>query len=246
MQSQCPIVVLAAPVNTVADLELPPVVDPEHLRELVHSRPWFHTMDLGHGIVTPGVDASPEKLPLIGLPENLRGRSVLDVGTFDGFFAFEAERRGAARVVAADDFCWSRPDDALLDGKGFDIARWGLESSVEKVRVSVEDLGPELVGGRFDYVLFLGVLYHAQDPLRYLRNVFSVCGGTLIVETHVDALDQNRPMMVFYPGGALNGDPSNFWGPNLACVQAMLLEVGFSQVEMVSRVGSRATFHAHR
>jgi tRNA (mo5U34)-methyltransferase len=246
MQSRCQSLEPSAPVSKMDDLELPDAVAPEHLRELVASRPWFHTIDLGHGIVTPGVDASAEKLKLIGLPKNLARRSVLDVGTFDGFFAFEAERRGAARVVAADEFCWSRPESALLDGKGFDIARWALHSTVEKVYVSVEDLRPEAVGGTFDYVLFLGVLYHAQDPLRYLRNVFSVCSGTLILETHVDALDQERPTMVFYPGGALNGDPSNFWGPNPACVSAMLLEVGFRDVEIVSRAGTRVTFHAHR
>lgn len=231
---------------SVAELELPEPVDPAVVRELVSSRPWFHTIDLGHGIVTPGLDESAAKLALLGLPDDLTGCSVLDVGTFDGYFAFEAERRGASRVVAADDFCWSHPESPLLDGKGFDIARWALGSKVEKVRVSVEDLTPELVGGRFDYVLFLGVLYHAQDPMRYLRNVFNVCEGTCILETHVDALDQARPMMVFYPGGALNNDPSNFWGPNPECVSAMLTEVGFTEVALVAEAGSRMTFHARR
>jgi tRNA (mo5U34)-methyltransferase len=230
----------------MATLDLPETVDPDGVRQLVLSRPWFHTIDLGHGVVTPGIDASAEKLGLIGLPERLDGTSVLDVGAFDGFFAFEAERRGAARVVAADEFCWSHPESPLLDGRGFDIARWALSSSVEKVVVSVEDLTPAAVGGRFDYVLFLGVLYHAPDPMRYLRNVAEVCAGTLILETHVDAVDQDRPMMVFYPGGTLGGDPSNFWGPNPACVQAMLEEVGFTGVRIVSSVGSRVTFHARR
>jgi len=233
-------------LRRMTHLELPETIDPVLVRELVFSRPWFHTIDLGNGIVTPGVDLSQQKLELIGLPEDLSGASVLDVGSFDGFFAFEAERRGAARVVAADDFCWSRPDDPLLDGRGFDIARWALGSSVEKVRVSVEELRPETVGGTFDYVLFMGVLYHSQDPLRYLRNVFSVCNSTLIVETHIDALDQGRPMMVFYPNGTLNGDPSNFWGPNPECVKEMLLEVGFRQVDVISHVGTRMTFHALR
>jgi tRNA (mo5U34)-methyltransferase len=76
--------------------------------------------------------------------------------------------------------------------------------------------------------------------------VFSVCNSTLIVETHIDALDQGRPIMVFYPNGTLNGDPSNFWGPNPECVKEMLLEVGFRQVDVISHVGTRMTFHALR
>lgn len=227
-------------------LALPAQRDEELLARLVAGRSWFHTIDLGGGVITPGVDDSWSKLQLIRLPESFAGKTVLDVGAFDGYFSFEAERRGAARVVAADEFCWSHPESPLLDGKGFDIARWALGSKVEKVRVSVEDLTPELVGGRFDYVLFLGVLYHAQDPMRYLRNVFNVCEGTCILETHVDALDQARPMMVFYPGGALNNDPSNFWGPNPECVSAMLTEVGFTEVALVAEAGSRMTFHARR
>jgi tRNA (mo5U34)-methyltransferase len=230
----------------MVNLDLSTAVDEELLRDLVLSRPWFHSIDLGHGLVTPGVDQSSEKLKLIGLPDDLSGASVLDVGSFDGFFAFEAERRGARRVVAADQFCWSRPEDPMTDGSGFDIARWALGSSVEKVVLPVEDICPETVGGTFDYVLFLGVLYHAQDPMRYLRNCFSVCKGTLIVETHIDALDQDRPAMIFYPGSTLNQQNSNYWGPNPSCVQAMLLEVGFGSVEVVSQLGTRLSVHAHR
>ena len=216
---------------------------PENIRRLAFSRAWFHQVDLGHGIVSPGIDDSPAKLQRLGLPASFRGSSVIDVGAYDGFFSFEAERRGADRVVAADHFCWTL--DGMCDGRGFDIAHWALRSRVEKRLIKVEDLSPETVG-TFDYVLFLGVLYHSQDPLRYLRNVHSICARTAIVETHVDGIDYDRPMMVFYPGAILNRDPSNFWGPNLACVQEMLLEVGFKRAELLGHYGDRAVFHAHR
>jgi len=229
----------------MADLALPDKVDRELLRDLVFARPWFHTIDLGEGIVTPGIDRSADKLGFVGFPDNFGGASVLDIGAFDGFFSFEAERRGAGRVVAADEFCWSRPQDPMTDGRGFDIAHWGLSSSVEKRWITVEDIGPQTVG-TFDYVLFLGVLYHSPDPLRYLRNVASVCAGTLLLETHVDALEQDRPMMVFYPGDSLNGDPSNYWGPNRQCVTEMLFEVGFAEVDMVAHAGTRMAFRARR
>jgi tRNA (mo5U34)-methyltransferase len=231
-------------VDSATDpLELPAQRDEALLSTLVAGRSWFHTIDLGGGVTTPGVDDSWSKLQLVRFPESLDGKTVLDVGAFDGYFSFESERRGAAHVVAADEFCWSRPGDPMTDGRGFDIAHWALQSRVEKRRIPVEDISPETVGV-FDIVLFLGVLYHSPDPLGYLRNVRSVCREQLILETHVDALDQERPMMVFYPGTTLNGDASNHWGPNRQCVVDMLHEVGFRRVELVSHAGARMAFHA--
>lgn len=205
-----------------------PMTDLDALRERVNSRRWFHRIDLGNGIVTPGVDNSQEKLTHVRMPDDLTGWSVIDVGAYDGFFSFEAERRGAARVLAADSFCWNL--GGMGTKEGFDIAHQTLNSRVEARMIAVEELSPGTVG-TFDLVLFLGVLYHSQDPLRYLRNVRSICRRQLILETHVDAQDYPRPAMVFYPGDTLNGDPSNYWGPNPAAVVAMLHEVGFSRVE---------------
>jgi tRNA (mo5U34)-methyltransferase len=217
--------------------------DPEELAKLVHSRPWFHTMDLGDGIVTPGVDNTPDRVDLMGFPDSLAGKSVLDIGSYDGYFAFEAERRGASRVLATDWQCWNL--EGMGDGVGFEIARAALHSRVEKLPIGVEDISPQTVGV-FDVVLFLGVLYHAQDPMQYLRNVFSVCQETVILETHFDGSDYDRPMMVFYPKDTLMGDPSNFWGPNPACVEHMLYEVGFRRVEFISTHLDRLVVHAHR
>jgi tRNA (mo5U34)-methyltransferase len=222
----------------------------ERLRQRVAARPWFHTIDLGDGIVTPGYDQSPAKIGYLGLPERLDGLSVLDIGAYDGFFSFECERRGAARVVAADHFCWTYGGMATKDG--FDLAKAALNSRVEEKLIPVEDISPERVGV-FDLVLFLGVLYHAPDMVRYLRLVRSVCRGRVILETEIDAEDYPRPAAVFYPGNALNNDASNFWGPNMACVEAMLREVGFKRVERVctfnlcrrgTRPFHRAVFHA--
>lgn len=190
--------------------------------------------------MTPGVDDSSLKLRYLHLPERLDGLSVLDIGAWDGFFSFECERRGASRVVAADWYCWQ--------GKGiegFEIARDVLHSKVENVLVKVEDMSPQSLG-TFDIVLFLGVLYHAEDPMHYLRIVRSLCKHTAVVETLVDALDYRRPAMVFYPGRTLNNDPSNFWGPNQMAVEAMLKEVGFSTVRMVDMYyHNRMVFHAN-
>jgi tRNA (mo5U34)-methyltransferase len=220
------------------------------LRQRVAARPWFHTIDLGDGIVTPGCDNSPAKIAYLGLPERLDGMSVLDIGAYDGFFSFECERRGAARVVAADHFCWTY--GGMATKEGFDLCKAALGSRVAEAFIPVEDISPERVGV-FDLVLFLGVLYHAPDMVRYLRMVRSVCCGRVILETEVDAEDYPRPAAVFYPGNSLNNDASNFWGPNTACVEAMLREVGFRKVERVctfnmvrrgNRPFHRAVFHA--
>jgi len=201
----------------------------DELRDEVGRIRWFHSIDLGHGIVTPGVDRSARRLRRLGMPASLTGLSVLDVGTFDGFYAFEAERRGG-RVVATDTAVWRNPD---IGKSGFNLARRVLGSSVEDREVDVLELSPETVGS-FDLVLFLGVLYHLPNPLLALERVASVARGQLIMETHVDLLGSRRPAAAFYPGTELQDDASNWWGPNLAAAKGMLQAVGFARVEVVS------------
>lgn len=218
-------------------------MDVEALKAQVEQHYWFHQIDLGHGVVTPGPDRSQDKLVGVGFPDDLTGKTVLDVGTFNGFFAFEAERRGASRVVAADDFIWRRDPRTRA---AFDFAHQTLGSRVEPVTISIEDMTPEALG-TFDVVLFLGIIYHAEDPMRYLRICHSLteAGGTAIVESHVDGLDIDRPAMVFYPGDSLNHDPTNFWGPNPAAIDAVLREVGYSHVDALpSWLPGRHTVHA--
>jgi tRNA (mo5U34)-methyltransferase len=199
------------------------------LRDEVARIRWRHPIDLGDGLVTPGSDPAPLRLSGLGLPERLDGLSVLDVGAWDGFFSFEAERRGAERVVATDWFCWGGPGWGTKEG--FDLARRVLGSNVEDVEVDVPDLSPEVVGTH-DLVLFLGVLYHLRDPLLALERVASVTRGTLVVETLVDMLSTRRPAAAFYPGAELNRDDTNWWGPNPRAVEGMLRAVGFRDVRM--------------
>ena len=198
------------------------------LREEVSRITWFHSIDLGNGIVTPGVDRSARRLKTLHMPASLAGMSVLDIGTFDGFYAFEAERRGA-RVVATDSAVWQNPK---IGRSGFDLARRVLGSSVDDREIDLLDLSPETVG-TFDLVLFLGVLYHLPNPLMALERIASVTRRHLIMETHVDLLWTRKPAAAFYPGEELQGDSSNWWGPNLAAAIGMLEVAGFTEVKAV-------------
>lgn len=204
------------------------------IRTRVGAHRWYHTIDLGDGVVTAGVDNSPERLARLQLPASLSGLSVLDIGSWDGFFAFEAERRGAARVVATDHYAWHGLGWGTGQGKApFELARSILKSGVEDVDVDVLDLSPARVG-TFDLVLFLGVLYHLPNPLLALERVAAVTKGRLILETVVDMVGVRRPAAAFYPDRELAGDPTNWWGPNHAAVCGMLRAVGFARVEVMT------------
>lgn len=202
------------------------------LREEADSIKWHHSMDLGHGIVARGQDRSSRKLARLGLMESLVGKTVLDVGAWDGYFSFEAERRGAKRVLATDSYAWEEAY-GHSGKRGFDLAKRMLGSKVEELKIDVMELAPGKIGS-FDVVLFLGVLYHLKHPMLALEKVSSVTAGVCIVETAVDMLHCRRPALAFYPGSELGNDPSNWFGPNPPALVAMLKTVGFTRVEIVS------------
>jgi tRNA (mo5U34)-methyltransferase len=228
-------------------------------QEMLNARPrWFHCFNFTNGCTTPGYDPSSTKLTALALP-GLQGKSVIDVGAYDGYFSFHAERLGAARVVAADSFVWTLPGTGALGN--FELIHETLRSNVERVTVSVEALNPDQIGC-FDVTLFLGVLYHAPNMIEYLQRVRAITRETLILETLVDLLHVPEPAAAYYPSGSLNGDSSNWWGPNTDCVTDMLKRVGFRSVEFkelwdkntVAAIrgttpgrleSGRAVFHAH-
>ncbi len=212
---------------------------------------WYHQIPIADGIVTPGINDTAQVLRLLELPETLKGLRVLDIGARDGFFSFECERRGA-EVVAID--C------APAETTGFNVVRDLFSSKLTCIRANVYEITPERFG-KFDLILFLGVLYHLRDPLLAIDLIRSVCTDKLILETYVidnafvkadgsnvavTAISselQSVPIMQFYPRNTLNNDYTNYWGPNMKCVQAMLEEATFAVNKAILN-GHRGLFMA--
>lgn len=197
---------------------------------------WFHRIELAPGIITPGwSDPQKEKLPYFGLPDDMTGMRVLDIGTAEGFFAFEAERRGAKEVVAIDSF----PDSV----RRFNIGRAAFNSNATAFLCNVYDLSRKSFG-TFDLVLFFGVLYHLRHPLLALEKIFEVCTGTLLMQTATYEIPGNEdiPLAKFNPGWMASGkqgelkDPTIFWLPNNMGVKMMVEAMEFQNVEIISTI----------
>jgi tRNA (mo5U34)-methyltransferase len=193
---------------------------------------WWHSIDLGEGAVSRG-KKTPEfheaELRDLRLPD-LKGKTVLDIGAWDGFYSFHAEAQGAARVVALDWFTWVGEPGR----RGFDLAHRLRESRVEPVVGDFMTMDLETLGA-FDVVLFLGVLYHLEDPLGALRRLRQVTRELAVIETHAIVTPglEHRPMWEQYPGEELNADPSNWWGPNARAVLDACRVAGFGSAEVV-------------
>ena len=202
---------------------------------------WYHCIEVRPGIVTPGTMGNDVAVVLkhLRLPDDCQGLRVLDLGTRDGLFAFEIERRGGD-VLAVDYMA--------ADLTGFRVASRLLGSRVPFLHANVYQLRPEDIG-TFDIVLALGLLYHLPDPLGALRIMRKLCRSRLLVETLV--LDQmpllpydwlrSIPLMRFLPGSSFGNDPTNYWAPNIAGMKAMLRNTEFDAWRVVM-MRSRAIF----
>lgn len=207
---------------------------------------WWHSMNLPNGERTVGRNNPAEHFPKLCLPD-LKGKTVLDVGAWDGFYTFECARLGADSVLATDSYVWNHPRigfDGFL--YAFQAQPDHLRERIATMKIDVLELNIESVGA-FDVVLCLGVLYHMRHPMLMLERVFSVVkpGGLLVLETAIDALKETRPAAIFYETDELNGDPSNWFGPNPAMVLAMCRANGFTDVR-VAHQDARLVVHARR
>jgi tRNA (mo5U34)-methyltransferase len=224
------------------------MVTADALRAEVEALDWYHTLELRPGVVTPGWFDTRRVAPQLPWPD-LAGKRCLDVGTFDGFWAFEMEHRGAGEVVAIDILDperWDWPvgsDPAHVAeigtrkgrGRGFELAREALESSVERLELSVYDLSPETAGGAFDFVYLGSLLLHLRDPVRALERVRSVCRGELLLVDTIDialTLAHRRSPVARLDG---RGRPW-WWTANAAGIVRMVEAAGFELTVPPSRL----------
>jgi tRNA (mo5U34)-methyltransferase len=206
---------------------------------------WFHNLHLGDVETAPDHplgDYPRQKWRTFAsaLPEDLTGRTVLDIGCNAGFYSLEMKRRGAARVVGIDS------DARYLAQARFAAEVCGLDLDLRQM--SVYDVGA--LGERFDIVLFLGVLYHLRYPLFALDLIHdTVAGDRLVFQSMLRGSAATGPVAADYPFSerdvfarddfpALHfierryaHDPTNWWVPNRACAAAMLRAAGFAIVD---------------
>lgn len=222
-------------------------MDPQ-LDERVRAQEWYHTLELAPGVRTPGWFDLRSVVAQVPLPASLAGARCLDVGTFDGFWAFEMERRGAAEVVAVDvldphgwDWPAERPADVLADlaarkraGDGFELAREALGSSVQRLERSVYELDPA-ADGRYDLVFVGSLLLHLRDPVGALAAAAGVCAGRLVLLDAIEpALTRLLPRL---PVATLDGrERPWWWRPNLAGLVRMAEAAGLELLEPPRRV----------
>ena len=210
---------------------------------------WYHTLELGPELTTHGMFDLRPYIGEYGLPERLDGMRVLEVGTWDGFWAFELERRGAT-VVALDldderDLDWPprrRPAAYSTEprGTGFAVAREILGSSVERVVCNVYDALPEDLG-QFDLVFCGSVLIHLRDQLLALERIAGLTapGGRFVFAEEYDPLSGLVP----FPVSRYRADRDAsvvFWQPSIRTWKRLLWTAGFDRVEQVGKFKMRS------
>jgi tRNA (mo5U34)-methyltransferase len=235
------------------------VLSPDELARRADELGWFHSIDLGQGVVTKGLSKGPFLTPA-EMPD-FSGKSVLDIGAWDGYYSFMAERHGAASVVALDHYVWGvdmvarqqywkecadagvlpdhdrdlrdfwRPE--LPGRRAFDFAQEALGSKVRAQLADFATVDLEEVG-HFDVVLYLGVLYHMKEPLRALERLRAVTDEVAVIETqavHIAGLGTQNLMQFF--GGEFVGDYGNWFVPTLEGLVQLALAAGFAEVKPV-------------
>lgn len=218
----------------------------ELLQKVLEKPYWYHRIELPGGVVTPGW--APISRDAYRIPEDLTGKRVLDIGAWDGYWSFEAMRRGAKQVIAVDDFSdylGSLQNSDRRAWENFDLCREAFGYDPERCQrheMSIYDL-KESTFGRFDIVFCFGVMYHLRHPLLALDKLAEVCDGELYVESAIlDDFSPYRGGLGFgYPGGQIvaefypedqyGSNVTNWWSPTLHCLGFMVRAAGFAAVE---------------
>jgi tRNA (mo5U34)-methyltransferase len=204
----------------------------------------YHSFRLPDGRILQGANSlelQEQRLASFALPDRLDGKTVLDIGPWDGYFTFEMERRGA--TVTATDY---------VDLDTFRALHKTFHSAARYLRLDVSELTAERVG-TFDIVLCLGVLYHLRYPIEGLEKICAISKDICIVDTFVsngrEWLAGERPPLPyaeFYERQELGGQVDNWWGPNVSAVAAWIRAAGFARAELLCVTPTTARYAAYR
>jgi tRNA (mo5U34)-methyltransferase len=220
------------------------------LLERAQRNKWYHTLELQPGVWTEGWFDLRDAVRHYDLPEDMTGMRVLDVGTWDGFWAFEFERRGADEVVAIDldderDLDWPRrlrpstfPEHPR--GIGFHLAHEIKQSNVQRVVCSIYNAVPEDLG-TFDLVFAGSIITHLRDQMLALERINDLCSdtGKLINAEVVDPWLDRVPVALSRFRG--HHDSVQYWRPNVKAWRRMLWTAGFDEVELTRRFKMKAS-----
>lgn len=208
-------------------------MDRKAAERLVESHPnWHHRFEIFPNVFTPGSYNPEFLLEKLGLPSDLTGKKVLDVGACDGYYSAELLARGAC--VTALDY---RPKSS----SGFAIMEEIRQISIPHLVCNIFDIDESI--GKFDIILLLGVIYHLPDISSALWKLRKICTGTLFMESYIEDFESKQPMAKYYEAATLNGDKTNFWAPNVACMESMLRDCGFT-INNTQKWGDRAMVEA--
>ena len=210
-------------------------------RDDLYSKGWYHSFRMPDGRLIQGtqdIERLERRLASLPIPPDLRGKRVLDIGAWDGWFSFQMEQRGA-EVLAVD----------CVELENFRYIHRKLGSKVEYRIMDIFDITPDRVG-RFDIVLCLGVIYHLKHPLLALERVCDLTTDLAIIESWVVddvSIQTEYPCMEFYEADELGGQADNWTGPTLQCLEAFLRTAGFARHAFIEHTSDhRAVYAAYR
>jgi len=214
------------------------------VRDALRQTGLYHSIRLPSGEILTGANSlewQEQRLNAFGLPADLTGKRVLDIGPWDGYYTFEMERRGAS-VTAID----------YVDLDTFRTLHRAFSSQAAYLRLDVYELDPA-IHGQFDIVLCLGVLYHLKHPLLAMEKICAVTSGVCVFDTFVvdgearlQGIQPPMPYAEFYEGIELAGQVDNWCGPTVSAVEAWIRAAGFARAEVLRVTNTTATVAAHR
>lgn len=201
---------------------------------------------LFHSIIMPDNNTKNGILPTTFLQNYLnlaeipdvKGKKVADLGCANGFYTLELAKQGAE--VWALEIDEVHFNDLIENLDAYEL------SNVHPYNISVYDMDELLDQQEFDIILMMGLIYHLRHPLLALDIVCPKFTELLIIESYFHRLNEVSGYMKFFPHAELNDDPTNWWGPDIDCLQEMMKSAGCTHTQIVNVYESRIIVHGSK